>query len=92
MKVKELLSDSSKWIQGANARDRNGRKIAPESPYAICWCLFGAIVRCYAYCPDQCIKVANHILVEYQMLLPKWNDAPERTFADIKELVERLDI
>jgi len=65
MKVGELLSDPSRWTQCATGRNAAGipliqlmtpghgqfpmRPLA-ESPDAVCWCLRGAILKCY---PDD---------------------------------------
>jgi hypothetical protein len=41
--VIELLSDKSRWTQGQSARDSEGRPVEPDSPYAVCWCVEGAL-------------------------------------------------
>ena len=47
MKVSELLSDRSKWTQGANARDKHGDIVDPEDPAACKWCFWAALKYCY---------------------------------------------
>lgn len=41
-----LLSDHSRWTQGAYARSLDGFNVRPRSPYACCWCMLGAIAYC----------------------------------------------
>lgn len=33
------------WTKENTAKDRFGRPISPESPYAVCWCLIGAMAK-----------------------------------------------
>lgn len=47
MKIKELLSDESKWTQGAHARDKDEIPVNSQSPEAVRWCLVGAWEKCY---------------------------------------------
>ncbi len=92
MKIKELLVDSSKWTKGVFARDNDGIAVATHNPNARCWCLVGAIAKCYNIFTDtKYAEIFNKIKLEVEHP-SNWNDAPERTFAEVKELVERLDI
>ena len=87
MKVRDLFSGPEKWTKGEWARDKEGR---PTCSNAFCWCLIGAIFHCYKdedY-PEICEKIDNEGIDN----LMQWNDAPERKFEEVKELVERLDI
>lgn len=93
MKIKELLNKKSKWTKGAFARTDRYTQVAIDSPLAIRYCLSGAIQRCYPV-PHEGIIIAIKILRELNgdLTIVGWNDAPERTFVEVKELVERLDI
>ena len=42
---RELLSDEAHWCQGAGARDRQGRRVDPDSDQAVQFCAVGAITR-----------------------------------------------
>ncbi len=93
MKIKELLTESN-WIQGAEAETSKGLKCYANNPDATCFCLYGAIIKCYG---DNKLDVYEKIIEE--LYLPNyygnvihWNDAPERNFNDIKNLIEKLDI
>jgi hypothetical protein len=90
MKVRELLDKPEKWTKGWWARDSKGRMVIFDTT-AVSWCLVGAIEECYSYSERRAIdlKVQEALLVSR---IDIWNDAPERTFEDIKDLVEKLDI
>lgn len=92
MKVRELFTDESKWTQGHAARNEKGERVWYKSPEACCWCLVGAINKCYvpAIRPEIFEKISDYI--NSRAGISVWNDAPERTFAEVKALVEKLDI
>ena len=93
MKVRELLSDESKWTQNAWGRDATGRPVLWAPKTAVCWCLIGAIETCYPR-PGEATPIDNKVrdAIGGGLMISKWNDAPERTFAEVKALVERLDV
>lgn len=107
MKIKELLSDASKWTQGRHAADEKGNDELPESSNAVCWCLSGAIMKCYLDDNEianrlrfkivdkinRYIKIkSNGLYIKYSNNIIPWNDDKNRTFEDIKILVETLDV
>jgi hypothetical protein len=47
MKAKDLLSDKSRWTQGALARDASGEPCRPCDDIARQWCVLGALMRVY---------------------------------------------
>lgn len=85
MKVKELLDAPEKWTKKHLFLDRDGTIYG----YPVCWCLLGAVSKCYG-CEGAAVicRVQDAIGTS----LPHWNDAPERTFEDVKQLVNELDI
>lgn len=98
MKIKELYSSPDKWTKDWFARDKNGDKVPLSDREATCFCLAGAIERCY---PATALEVSyrietylknkgelNHNVRTYV----QWNDVPSRTFEDVKTLVEALDV
>ncbi len=90
MKVRELLSGPEKWTQGWSARQADGTECNSTMDGAVCWCLYGAIKECYPLDdPDVTSKIANAIGT---CNITYWNDAPGRTFDDIRQLVTELDI
>ncbi len=99
MKVKELLTDESKWAKGEWAKDARGCCCSYTSERAVCFCLGGAIARCYG------IKLGQQIFADQEiykrvatflhlgiLTISQWNDDKTRTFDDIKKVVEELDI
>ena len=90
MKIRELLTDESKWTKWKIAIDISGNIVLPDDPTAVCWCLSGAITKCYTEWFDRLrIKsiVQTAINDEYVTI---FNDTHE--FEDIKRLVDKLDI
>lgn len=101
MKVREFLTDESKWTQDSLARDSEGNGLSKSNdPKATSWCLAGAIQYCYGTdWPRTYSRVDDYIVgflsdqYEYEYdNLEDWNDAESTTFADVKALVEKLDI
>lgn len=93
MKVRELLTGPEKWTKGADARSESGYSVEPDSKAACRWCLYGAINAAYPRTDDaiRALKLVNAKLGESRGIC-NWNDAPERTFDDVRKLVEELDI
>ena len=91
MKIKELLSDSSKWTKRAMARDFNDLTCVAHCDIAIKWCLLGAIVKCYPGGYKR-IQILNKIIDNGISDISGFNDLSSTSFSDIKALVERLDI
>lgn len=90
MKMRELFSDASKWCQGWFAKTIGGVLCSEFSEKAVCWCLSGAIWKCYPGLDSD--DVRRKIVDTIHTDIPYWNDAKERTFEDVKALVEKLDI
>lgn len=93
MKVKELYTDASKWTQRTYAADANGECVSYHMDSAVCFCLAGAIHRCYPEDNEEkntVYKKLNQRL--HGLMYIDWNDEPGRTFEEVKALVEELDI
>lgn len=91
MKVKELFSDESKWTKGAYSRDSRGETTdVLDYEHAVCWCLRGAIDLCY--CGDKRDEVRSKVRNYIRNEIEPWNDSFTTTFADVRKLVEELDI
>ena len=93
MTVQELLSTPNRWTQGTLARASDGRKVSPEHPEAVAWCLVGAVLRCYGHdglrCGDIIQKLTSMIPEES---IPHWNDSRGRTWDEVIELARRVNI
>jgi hypothetical protein len=93
MKIRELLTDESKWCKNVTARDINGNPINGDSEDAACWCLGEAFDVCYKGQEQSVVTEAWYrIYAATGIPFCRWNDAPERTFKEVKELVDRLDV
>ena len=97
MTIQELFSDASKWCKVYYAKDKEGRGTGPNVVDAVCWCLEGAIRKCYVRSEIQQVK--EKLAVAAQQLFPKrrgssivFNDDPETTFEDVRKLVELADV
>jgi len=97
MKVKELLSDESKWTRNAYARNRYGESVLPSDPEATCFCLSGAIDKCYGSNPPLAWAVSCKI----EGVLPRaWhggiqtisNFNDNACFDQIKKVLEEADV
>lgn len=98
MKVQDLLSSEEKWSKGSLAVDEFGNGVAYNSKEAASFCLEGAILKCYRgkmKRTEIIHTMANLIDVrtygKYKAIA-YWNDAPERTFKQIRKLIEGMDI
>lgn len=92
MKLKELFTDASKWTRRAYARNSRGVPQDYHSPEAVCFCLLGGIYKCYPTEETQ-FKLFNAIKLKTgDVWISTWNDAPSRTFDEVKQLVNDLDI
>lgn len=90
MKIKELLSDKSKWTQKVNARDYKGFEVGALYEEATCFCLSGALVKCYTF--SQRREIADKLHQALPCNFVDWNDAPEREFEEVKALIEKLNV
>jgi len=94
MKISELLTDESKWCKVGQATDSNGNRVPWNSSDAVAWSLLSAISNCYTGEEYYAIRdaVALEVTGRADGSLIPWNSAPERTFADIKALITKLNI
>ena len=92
MKVGKLLSDKSKWCKKKLAATKDGESCLIFDEFATQWCLEGAIIKCYVMDFETQRKINERIRNKIGNDIPNWNDAPERTFEDVKKLVKKLNI
>ena len=98
MTVAELLDSPEKWTRKISARDENGDYVEYDSAWAVCWCLDGAIARCYS--ADQWERawdaISEAITELYGNERPcetvSFNDHTGTTFADIRRVIERAGV
>lgn len=95
MKVKELLSDPTKWCQGDLAQNKNNKRTEPDTNKALKWSLLGAIYKCYgngSRCRSLMTKVEHHLQLEDFKGIQRWNDVKDRRFEEVMALVNNLDL
>lgn len=66
------------WCRGDYAKDANGCSVYEDNPSAICWCASGAINAKAGYVERRVFSQAIGTTC-----IPGWNDAPERTQAEV---------
>lgn len=95
MKAWELLSDPAKWCKNNSAQDADGNYCYSDEDSACQWCMLGAINRCYPELEQNIIcyqKVVNRLGLTHWLSIGDWNDAPERTHAEVLAVLKELDI
>ena len=103
MKVRDLLHRHQEWTQNTWARDLDGNEVGADSPYAVRWNLSGAINYCYfltvpeevktdAYKESLAKKMHQIIDIIGTPDVWVWESSPERTFGEIKSIIDRVDI
>ena len=91
MKIKQLLATEKNWCKGSFAQDAQGNTVSSHETTATAWCLVGAARQCY---PELERSFILRQIKEARSMrdVGTWNDAPERTFEEVKRLVEALDV
>ena len=95
MKAYELLSDESKWCQGQFAVDKYGNEINQDNKDTVKWCLEGALMHCYVGQDGDAYYTAYQRISKALTAgqgISSWNDDPARTYAEVYDLLKRLDI
>lgn len=100
MKIQTLFRRTSAWTQNEMARDADGLDVDPRDPDATCFCLSGAIERCYGEATyrergrvDQRIRRAIAVEKGFDprawsiVSIIGWNDTPGRTITEIRRVV-----
>ena len=88
IKIKDFLTESN-WTKGQFARDEHNIGCSWEDEKAVKFCLLGAAHKCYTNEAEML-----HFMLERELRGDAiiWQDAPERTFAEVSALVKKLDI
>ena len=91
MKIHELLTDESKWTQAAYARDADGFMCSHFCLDAASFCLLGAAERCYGL-GEKLHGIIEKLSDAAGGNFVLWQDAPDRTFQEVRELILKLDV
>ena len=98
MKVRDILTDESKWCKGTRAVTVENEFCSPLDPRAVKWCLVGAIEKAYGRGVEYTVTVMKVLKeVNYSAFMGPsgiayFNDSIGIQFKDVRNLVERLDI
>jgi hypothetical protein len=96
MKLSTLLRAKKNWCQNADARDLKGYPVGALDPEAVCFCLSGALAKCYANNRTEYLrafrKLTNAIDSIDGVGIVSFNDNGATTFADIKKVVKLAGI
>lgn len=96
-KAADLIEPEGAWTQGAQARNKRGQRVADSAKNAVCFCASGAIWRAarkagVAGLSSSGGSIINDAHVALSTVIngrslsariPDWNDAPERTQAEV---------
>ena len=101
MKVRDLLKTEDDWCKGDYCKDKHTQEVKdpvhstvmPGSYPDNCrFCLVGAIIQCYGVRNKRFYDCIDKIQSKLGVFPTFWNDAHVRTFEEVRELVEELDI
>jgi hypothetical protein len=84
-----------RWTQHVYAKTKTGDVVPPECASACCWCLMGALrLACDQVDADDdeevFIETCSALERSAASAIPRWNDAPERTFEDVVKLLTEV--
>ena len=81
-----------RWTRGTLAKSARGLAVRPESARARSWCVIGLFRKaCDDLDPDFGTIVATYNALTRRVgNVHCWNDAPERTFDDVIELLTEV--
>lgn len=102
MKAWELIQ-STGWCQGEYATADSFSDVAPDSERAACFCIMGALMRCYgtgSYAYTQAVEKAAACLpssvpvlgISAGARLVRWNDMKGRTKQDVVQLLQEAGV
>ncbi len=99
MKIRELFSSPAKWTKANFAVKADGTSTTAENPEAVCWCLYGAVNKCYGKTEDNghaVLQLMGRHLKDKGMResgsVIGFNDDEDTTFEMVRNLVNDLDV
>ena len=89
----DLLSQPGAWTQGAFARvdPKSTEEVDPEGPDAKCWCVLGACHHCGVDYNGR-LKLYQRLELDGCFDLVAWNDAPNRTQAEVVAMLKECGL
>lgn len=95
MKAHELLATPDKWTKGTYAKTATGKAVPAKDPNAVCWCIYGALIKCYRDDEDRYVEAANKI---QDVLLLRYNNPDivpfndRRTHEEVLAVLKEADV
>lgn len=80
-RMRKLLAKPEAWTQGRSARTAGGNDTFARAKDAACWCLLGAALRVE-------LREATFVGPSGSVCMVTWNDAPERTHAEVLACID----
>jgi hypothetical protein len=87
--ARALIEQPKAWTQGKFARGKKGNPVSASSRKATCWCAQGAIMRAQAGSIPAGFRAHDRIRAVIRGSITRWNDAPERTHAEVLAAFDR---
>lgn len=89
--ARALIAEPEAWTQGAFAKRADGGNTAAIAPAAICWCARGAIEMASrgSFENENAAVYAFQKANDTPSFIAEWNDAPERTHAEVIAAFDR---
>jgi hypothetical protein len=93
MKLHEFF-EKENWTQGYCARDANGTPVEPRDKKAVCWDLFGGLMKCYPNDEFAMMNTRLHELSRRQGFATpsRWNDIKGMTLDVLVKALKEADI
>lgn len=91
----DFFNSPSKWCKGTYARDANGHRVDSLSPDAVCWCLRGAMRKCFGSANPLWSAIAYKLQTHPEVCnsgIADWNDAPDTTYEDVVRVCKELNV
>ena len=94
MTLQELFADKSKWTKHHFALDASGAKCDITADEAVCWCVMGALAKCYINTSEhnKAIDRILKVLKGRHVYIAEWNDDPTTTIEDIRQVVKEANV
>ncbi len=89
--ARKLIERPTAWVQGTDALDKVGNEVSPYSRAAVRLCPQAALLRAADTTDIQVgVRARDRFRSVISCLsIPRWNDAPERTHADVLAAFDR---
>lgn len=85
--ARETLSIPERWTKGASAKNERGQKTWSYAPDAVCWCLYGSILRLQAPASVE-IDALTLLSDIIGGSIAFFNDARATTHADVLRVLD----